>query len=105
MYRANSGAIISSNALKVCRADTRRKNFNEKVHRQYANLVREFDDFVKNKAIYLYKAKELTPIELLSPREILLRDTKDSIAYIGLGSTTDEPRNRKKVGKKKNLQI
>jgi len=37
---------------------------------------------------------------LPSPREILPWNAKDSITYIGLGSTTDEPRRRNKVGGK-----
>jgi len=50
--------------------------------------------------IYLYNSKEITPIELPSPREILPLDANDSITHFGLGSTTAEPRRRKKVGEK-----
>jgi len=45
-YHTNNGAIISSNALEVSRADARRNNVNKNVHRQFANLAREFDDFI-----------------------------------------------------------
>jgi len=104
-YHTNNGATISSNALEVSRADARRKNVNKKVHRQFANLAREFDDFIKNKGIYFYKAKELTPVELPFPRKILPRNAKDSITYIGLGATTDEPMGGKVESAKVNIKV
>ena len=100
-YTTGQGLIIPSNETHIKKADTRRNSVNKRFLRQYANLAREFDDFVINRGIYLYKAKELIPIVQPEPRDLLPRNAKDSITYVGLAATDSEPRKRKKGSKDK----
>ena len=97
-YTTAQGAIIPSNQTFICKAFTRRNSVNKRVLRQFTNLAKEFDDFVKNKGIYLYKARELTPIELPEPREPLPRNAKDEITYVNLAAT--DPDTKRKKGRK-----
>ena len=78
-------------------------NVKRRVHYQYKKLAEEFDNFIQNKGLNVYKPFQLVPLKMPDPRESLNRQAKDSITYVGLEATDPVPKKKRK-GKKPNVE-
>ena len=95
-YTTTYGVTFDSTVAEIDRASKTKEKVRRKVNHQYGRLAEEFDDFVKNRNLCMYKARELVPLILPAPRESLNRDAKDSITYVGLAATEPDPKKKKK---------
>ena len=95
-YTTSYGVTFDSNVVEIDRAAKTKAKVTKRVNYQYGRLAEEFDDFVKNRNLCMYKARELVPLILPAPRESLNRDAKDSITYVGLAATEPDPKKKKK---------
>ena len=95
-YTTSYGVTFDSNVVEIDRAAKIKAKVTKRVNYQYGRLAEEFDDFVKNRNLCMYKARELVPLNLPAPRESLNRDAKDSITYVGLAATEPDPKKKKK---------
>ena len=95
-YATSYGVTFDSTVAEINRASKTKEKVRRKVNHQYGRLAEEFDDFVKNRNLCMYKPKELVPLNLPAPKESLNRDANDSITYVGLAATEPDPKKKKK---------